>query len=423
MLRGSSISLLLAAVVMALSGCSLSPSQPTYRIADPSDLLVDAYLVDDLEELPAIDPPNLFELPANYQEDLDRIIASTDSERERYTKMRRWIYRRFRDYDFDVTETYSLGQLNTNRKINCLSFSAMFVAAARYVDVPADFQLVLAPPYWDKEGNNWINNQHINVTGSVEVGEDYIEQILSNINPADYLGLPSDYVWSPRRGFELGGALRYTADINPAVLSINSGRKKITDQQVISLFYSNKSIEALLDQDLPLAYVYTKHALEADPDSSIAWNNLGVIYARVDRQGFSIAAYKRAIELDEKMYSAKSNLANSYRASGQELQAELIEQEIESFRNQNPYYHSALAEGSIAAGDFEDAIDHLEDAVAHKRNEHFFYHQLAIVNQQLGDREAVIENLNRARRYARGSEKTRFAGKLKALEEIAVLSK
>lgn len=423
MLRDSFISLLLATVVITLSGCSLLPSQPSYRIADPSDLLVDAYFVDGLEDLPSIDQPNLFELPANYQQDLDRIIASTDSEYERYTKMRRWIYRHFRDYDFDVTETYSLSQLNTNRKINCLSFSAMFVAAARYVDVPADFQLVLAPPYWDKNGDNWINNQHINITGSVEVDEDYINQRFNKITPLDFIGSSSQFVWSVAGASGFSGSLRYTADINPAVLSINSGRKKITEQQVTSLFYSNKSIEALLDQDLSLAYVYTRHALAADPDSSIAWNNLGVLYARVDKQDFSIAAYERAIALDDKMYSAKSNLANSYRASGKEQQAELIEQEIESFRNQNPYYHSALAEGSIATGDFQDAMDHLQEAIAQKHNEHFFYHQLAIVNQQLGDREAVIENLSRARRYARGSEKTRFSGKLKALEEIAVLNK
>lgn len=423
MLKYPFIALLLASATITLSACSSLSSRHQHHIENPSDLLVDAYFVGALAELPSIEQPNLFELPASYRQDLDRIIASTDSEHERYKKMRAWIYRHFRDFDFDVTETYSLGQLNTNRKINCLSFSAMFVAAARYVDVPADFQLVLAPPYWDKNGDNWINNQHINVTGSVEVGEDYINQSLNNINPADYLGLPSEYLWSPRHGSQLSGALRYTADINPAVLSINSGREKISDQQVISLFYSNKSIEALLDQELPLAYVYTKHALEADPDSSIAWNNLGVLYARVDRQDLSIAAYERAIALDDNMYSAKSNLANSFRSSGQQLQAELIEQEIESFRNQNPYYHSALAEDSIAAGELDDAMEHLQEAVAYKRNEHFFYHQLAIVNQQLGDREAVIENLDRARRYARGSEKARFAGKLKALEEIAVLSR
>ena len=423
MIRGSAIPLLLTTVAITLSACTSLSLKPQHRIVDPSDLLVDAYFVDALEELPTIDQPNLFELPVSYQQELDRIIATTDSEYERYTKMRAWIYRHFRDYDFDVTETYSLGQLNTNRKMNCLSFSALFVAAASYVDVPAEFQLVLAPPYWDQDGDNWINNQHINVTGKLEVGDDYINERFSNMAISDNLGLAGQFGWSLGATTQLSGLLPYTADINPAVLSINSGRRKITEKQVLALFYSNKSIEALLDRDLPLAYVYTKRALEADPDSSIAWNNLGVLYARVDRQSFSTAAYERAIALDEKMYSAKSNLANSFRASGEEQQAELIEQEIESFRNQNPYYHSALAEGSIATGDFENARDHLQAAVAQKHNEHFFYHQLAVVNQQLGNREAVIENLNRARRYARGSEKIRFAGKLKALEEAAVLNR
>lgn len=423
MIRSSFLALLLASAIIALSACSSLSSRHQHHIEDPSDLLVDAYFVDALAELPSIDQPNLFELPANYRQDLDRIIASTDSENERYKKMRSWIYRHFRDFDFDVTETYSLGQLNTNRKINCLSFSVMFVAAARYVDVPADFQLVLAPPYWDKGGSNWINNQHINVIGSLELDDSYLNQLFDPFKPGDPRGwtgvILQGFATTPQQSVNR----RYTADINPAVLSINSGRKRITEQQVVSLFYSNKSIEALLDQDLPLAYVYTKHALGADPDSSIAWNNLGVLYARVDRQDLSIAAYERAIALDDKMYSAKSNLANSFRSSGRQLQAELIEQEIESFRNQNPYYHSALAEDSIAAGDLDDAMEHLQEAVEHKRNEHFFYHQLAIVNQRLGDRGAVIENLNRARRYARGSEKSRFAGKLKALEEIAVLSR
>jgi hypothetical protein len=47
---------------------------------------------------------------------------------------------------------------------------------------------------------------------------------------------------------------------------------------------------------------------------------------------------------------------------------------------------------------------------------------MAIANQYLGDMGAVEESLARARRYARGSEKARFAVKLKALEAIAITS-
>ena len=47
---------------------------------------------------------------------------------------------------------------------------------------------------------------------------------------------------------------------------------------------------------------------------------------------------------------------------------------------------------------------------------------MAIANQYLGDMGAVEESLARARRYARGSEKACFAGKLKTLETIAITS-
>lgn len=417
-MRSHSKAVIVAMTLLVLTACTSAPFTQDSLVRDPSDLIADNYFNDESNSIPGIEQPELFSLPDNYRAELDRILASNDTEYERYRAMRSWIYRKFRNFDFDVTETYSLAQLNTNRKINCLSFSVLFVAAARYVDVPAEFQLVLAPPYWDKEDNNWINNQHINVTGMIEVDEDALLQVVDPTITDVQLGRYGRVIGGFRLADQKPPKRRYTADINPAVLSINSGRRRIDEQQVLSLFYSNKAIEALLDQDLSLAYAYTKQALVEDPDSVVAWNNLGVLYSRVSQHGLSRAAYERAISLDENAYSAKSNLANNYRSAGMNLQAEFLEREIAAFRSQNPYYHSALAEESLAAGELESALDHLETAVEHKHNEQYFYHQLAQVNQQLGDRESVLENLNRARRYARGSEKVRFAGKLQALEAL-----
>jgi len=47
---------------------------------------------------------------------------------------------------------------------------------------------------------------------------------------------------------------------------------------------------------------------------------------------------------------------------------------------------------------------------------------MAIANQYLGDMAALEEGLARARRYARGSEKACFVGKLRALETRAITS-
>jgi|FLOH01.1.fsa_nt_gi tetratricopeptide (TPR) repeat protein len=408
-----------AICALTIAGCVVSPDQRVHLIADPDDLLQDAFFTAEGESLVIEAEADLFELPESYKRQLDRALLSAETEWDRYRAVRRWIFRNFEDYDFDVTETSSLLELSTNRKINCLSFSVLFVAAARYADVDAEFQLVFAPPYWDKEGNSWVNNQHINVTGVVR-------RPLDDGEVDSFFTSSRLETWGPltlkRSGFgsflPYRSSQRYTVDINPAITNIPIRRQLIDEQQVLSLYHSNKSMQFLFNRDLLNAYSHTKQALLVDPDSVVAWNNLGVLYARVAQPALAIAAYQRAIFLDASIYSAKINLANTYRSQGEVKLADELDDQLESYRNQNPYYHSAQAEVSIDAGEYEQAIIQLQAAVARKPNEHYFYHQLAVANQQLGNMDAVVENLVKARRYARGTEKARFSGKVKALEAV-----
>lgn len=154
-----------------------------------------------------------------------------------------------------------------------------------------------------------------------------------------------------------------------------------------------------------------------DSNSTIAWNNLGELYARVDALDYAKGAYEVAILLHDSTHSAKSNLARIYSRLGDTARAEQLEAEVRTYREANPYYHQSLADIDLRSGEFAAAIVHLEDAVARKHNEQIFYHELAIAYQQLGNEQAVIDNLTKARRYARGLEKARFSGKLQAFQE------
>ena len=410
--------LLLLTAVFAV-GCNTVTQTTQALPSTQRDLLIDNLFPAVEADFVLEQAPDFLQLPAHYQEELNNSVLPLETEYERFRQLRRWVYRKFEDYEFDVTETYSLTELNNNRKINCLSFSALFVAAARYVDVPADFQLVFAPPYWDRQNSSWINNQHINVTGYLD-NDDALDlrngvgtrvQSYYNVNPGEFVTvLPtSDSSFN---------SFRYVADINPAIVSVRIKRKIIDEQHVLSLFYSNKSIEKLLQEDLGAAYQYSKAAVFAYPDSALAWNNLGVLYNRVDQPDLAIATFERAIDLDDGALSAKSNLARLYNDKGMLDKAAILEDEVASFRNQNPYYHSALAEESFAEGDLGTAKSQLESAIERKHNEFYFYHQLAKVNQQLGDMDSVFANLRSARRHARGEDRTRFSGKLKQLEEL-----
>lgn len=351
-------------------------------------------------------PPDFLALPENYLLQLDRRVTHIEDEHERFRALRRWVYSIFDDFEYTTLETLSLSDLNTARKYNCLTFASLFVAAARHVDVPADFQLVFAPPYWDRSNNSWINNQHINVFGTVS--------------------LPDTVTVDSPPSFETGGItntsirpmLDYVADINPAVVSMQSRRQRLNEQQVLSLFYSNRSMEMLLASDLGAAYLYTRAALETDPASAVAWNNLGVLYNRVERPELAMEAFLNAIANDDRAFSAMSNLASTYRLRGEVESAIALENEVAEFRIQNPYYHAALAEDDFDAGRFEEAREHLLDALERKHNEHNFYHRLAIIAMKEGDYATVLEYLNDARQYARGTERSRFAGKIAALQDL-----
>ena len=60
-----------------------------------------------------------------------------------------------------VTETFE------ERNGNCLSFTTMFVAMARYIGLPAAFQEVETQSSWDKKGEVVINNRHMNAVVAV----------------------------------------------------------------------------------------------------------------------------------------------------------------------------------------------------------------------------------------------------------------
>ena len=170
--------------------------------------------------------------------------------------------------------------------------------------------------------------------------------------------------------------------------------------------------------ELGNAYAYTRAALRSNPQSSLAWNNLGVLYGRVQATQEAITAFELAVELDNNAHSARSNLARAYRASGQEGLALELEESVRNFRESNPYYLAALGEEEMAAGNYLAAREKFEDALGRKHNEQHFYHQLAIISLQLGDRNGVLENLKSAQRYARGRDKGVFANKLQALESL-----
>lgn len=406
---------------LILCGCAST------RQADVDQALIDAkiqdLLVDERFVVPdqgiSIQKIQLLDLPPSVRRYLDDHVIPLDSELNRFLALRAWIFEQFALFEYNSSQTLSSVDLFNSRQINCLSFSILFASAARYVGLPVRFQLVYAPPYWDSNQDVWIFSQHINVTGDIEV-----EREVQGIAEL-YMDLPSGESvprYIPRHQPKRKGARTYVIDLNPAVVSVPFKVKELRDNEVLSLFYSNDAMEALLSDNIVLAYLYTKEAIKVDSLSSPAWNNLGVLYKRKSLFESAKEALEMAILTDDKDFTARSNLAGVYDELGEVSRADELRKEVASYRNKNPYYHYALGEQSLEDQKILEAIDHFAMAIELKHNEHFFYRAMAEAKVKIGDYDAVEENLKNARIYAKGPEKSRYSGKMKAFEE-ALLKK
>lgn len=406
-------------IVLSLASCASNLPQDEFFSISNKKLY--SILQDDLfirqSGNSSIEKIELLDLPASTKSYLDLHIAPLETEKEQLRALRVWVFDEIGSYEYDAYQTLSTVDLINIRKINCLSFSSMFVAAARYLDLPAKFQLVYAPPYWDSRGNTSISNQHVNVFGEVirpssqtkEIGNQFCSQ---NKGVACVLTEGEKKTAQRTRSKKLP----YVMDLNRAVVSIPYKTKYLKDYQLHALFYTNKSTEELLEGNLVDAYLYAKEALLTDRYSVAAWNSIGVLFRKTGQLGLAEEAYKLALRIGEETDMIKGNLAVLYRQQGKVRNAELVENEIAEHRESNPYYHHAIGEKLLVNNNSIDAEKHFRVAIGKKHNEQLFHYSLAKAQAKLGKYDAAKESLKNASIYSRGAEKLRYSSKLEQFE-------
>ncbi len=209
---------------------------------------------------------------------------------------------------------------------NCLSYSAMVVSMMRHAGVQARFQRVEAAPEWDLEGNSVVASLHINAVIFQE-------------------GKQLEVDWLPRR--------------NP---SDYERRFVLSDDEALAEWHNNLGAEALLNNDLPLAFAELSRALRLSPEAAHIWVNLGVVYRRVGLDAHAEAAWLIAIKHNRRQLQALSNLQRLYQAQGKEEVAEDLSAVIAYYRKKNPYYFYFLAQQAEKDNRFNEALRHIKRA-------------------------------------------------------------
>lgn len=368
--------------VAAISSCTMPGVVPhvpdsnqisTEMLLDASPLAVGI----ELEDLSQVD---ILKLSPEMIAFIDRWVDQNGGE---YSKLTRLLYAVMGDGTFEVIyddTTRTAQETFRKQRGNCLSFTSMFVAMSRYLDLDSSFQEVMMPPDWSASGETLVFNLHINSLVDLDSNSDQ----MVDFNMYDF-------------------RLRYERQIIP-------------DSRARAHYFNNLGVEYMLEGDTPMAIANFRESVRSDSAFSPAWVNLGILYNREGYPGYAEAAYLKALDIGDTNRVAMSNLAALYEQEGRTELAAQYQSKVKYHRMRNPYYRYQLARMAFDNGDYETAIDHLKFAIRKNKNDDSFYFLMSVSYLNSGNKEAAERWMKKAEKVAElDVDKQRYHRKLDML--------
>jgi tetratricopeptide (TPR) repeat protein len=269
---------------------------------------------------------------------------------------------------------YRIGTTNTaaetfsDKSGNCLSYTSMFIALAREVGLNATFQIVEVPPTWDADSGFLIRYTHINV-------------------------LMRGLMFNRSYGSE------FSVDFNDVLPDPEYDRYEITDAEAASLFYGNRSVVLFRAGDHRPAFVLLKKALELSPDNADLWINLGAFYAKLSVHDHAIKAYQMALYADPYNQSALSGLSRTYEFVGATELANQYAMQVRRYRQNNPYYHYAIAQAEYENARYQKALVAINAALDLKFRNGRFHFLKGLTQRKLGEEQEAQASFRQATRF------------------------
>lgn len=228
--------------------------------------------------------------------------------------------------DYDMFTTLNAGDTFAKKRGNCLSLTAMMVALGRAAGLKSQFRESTTKPVWYSQNGLLAKLSHINTlmhkTNRLSVIVDFNEKSYDEKNTGIILN----------------------------------------DQIAQAMYLNNLASEALIKNNLNIAYHYYRKALLLAPNQSDIWNNMGALLNRIKQYKLSESILKYAVKLDPKNYSVLINLQNLYHNTQQFELVSSIKKSIDTLYADNPQYIKSLAERALIAGDIQKALAYIKRA-------------------------------------------------------------
>lgn len=282
--------------------------------------------------------------------------------------------------EYDNTRTRTVAEVWRERKANCISLTATYVASCRILGIPIGFAEAPAISLWVRRDGMVYNERHM--VAVIQSGP------MSTV-VADFGGLPSY------------GALRVSL---------------VSEARFKSLFHSNQAVEQMQARDLQQALEGAQEAIKDDATCGAAWNVLGVTQEKLGDLAAAEISFKKALDVEGGNGAACGNLQALCSSLGREKEAEAYRDLGLKLREKDPYFHAFLAREALSQGRFGDAVDEIRRAIRLQRMEPDFYLVLAQAELNRGERTAAEKAVEKAIHWSLPEQRKRMESKLALLQ-------
>jgi len=282
---------------------------------------------------------------------------------------------------YDNTYTRTVTEVWRDRKANCLSLTAFYIAACDSIGIKAKYAEALNTNRWRRVGSVVRFERHLVALVSLPPVEDVVADFLPQLR-------------------------RRVGIYQVLVLPV---------ERVKALFFANRAVELLDGGFGDEALAKANASIQADSEMSVGWNILGVVLKSRGESEAAEKAFRRALVCDPKDSSAIGNMESLMREQGRQEEALRFRTLGQEVRKKDPFFHAFLAEESMAAGELDEAEKQIRTALKILPRESEFFLTRARLNILLGKTEAAVKDLEEAQHWAIPEERERYDGKLAAI--------
>lgn len=339
----------------------------------------------------------IFALPEPLVRQAKQQVLAYGEPQDRSLALLKFIFREQEDpLQYVNNATLTAWQTYQQREANCLSLTILAYSLAKSLGFRTQFQDVQIPEYWITRNGTSVLNGHVNLLVTPPGSQTMVKTFITS---------SSTFLID----FERAGGSRERLPV-----------RKISETDIVALFYNNKAADAIFSQQFDLAYRYLQEAASVAPRVAATWNNLAVLYRQRNMPEAAELAYLQSLALEAEHPNTMSNLAILYESMGRAGEAAQLQSKVLKQRLTNPYYFVMQGNEALSARRLTDAevAFHRSIRLQPKMSEALFgLAQVAILQHDVA---AATHYLQRARLYASpGADRRLYDHKLEMLNAVA----